>query len=91
MNPFDGINPDFTIFGAEFTELWQKILAGVWGIAIVISAIFLIIAITKTLGTANNPNERADSRRGIVWSGISIAALLSVAVIYVAIASLVGQ
>ncbi|GAB7190760.1 hypothetical protein NUM3379_14670 [Kineococcus sp. NUM-3379] len=37
QNPLDGIIPDFSIFGAEFTEVWQKIAAGLWGIAILIA------------------------------------------------------
>lgn len=89
-NPFDGILPDFTIFGAEFTELWQKILAGIWGIALVAAAIFLIVAIVRILGSADNPQQRSESVKSLIWSGIALAALLSIAVIWVAIASLVA-
>lgn len=35
VNPFDGITPDFSVFGVEFTKAWQKILAGVWGLVFV--------------------------------------------------------
>jgi hypothetical protein len=27
-NPLNGILPNFTIFGAQFTLLWQKLIAG---------------------------------------------------------------
>ena len=27
-NPLDHIVPDFTIFGAQFTTIWQKLAAG---------------------------------------------------------------
>ncbi|HZC72728.1 MAG TPA: hypothetical protein VE442_18665 [Jatrophihabitans sp.] len=34
-NPFDGVVPNFSIFGADFNAWWKKLLAGVWGLAIV--------------------------------------------------------
>lgn len=54
-NPIDGIVPDFTIFGAEFTELWQKIFAGLWGLAVVITIVFLVLGITKMAQGSSNP------------------------------------
>lgn len=89
-NPFDGILPDFAIFGAEFTQLWQKVLAGVWGIALVIAAIMLILAVVKLLGSGDNPNQRAEALKGLLWAGIATGVLLAIAVIWVAVASLVS-
>lgn len=34
-NPFDGITPDFNVFGIQFTKAWQKVLAGLWGLTFV--------------------------------------------------------
>ena len=34
-NPWDGITPDFSVFGVEFTKAWQKILGGAWGLVFV--------------------------------------------------------
>ena len=76
-NPVDGVVPDFTIFGNEFTELWQKLLAGVWGIALVIAVIFLIVGYKK-------------GRTQAMWAGISLGALAALAVIVGAILALVG-
>ena len=46
-NPLDGVIPDFSIFGAEVTELWQKLLGGIWALAIVASIVFLIMGLIK--------------------------------------------
>lgn len=91
-NPFDGVLPDFTIFGAEFTELWQKILAGAWGLSIVIAAIFLIVAIVKMAGASasENPGAHKQARSQAMWSGIALACLAGIAVITGAILTLVG-
>ena len=57
-NPLDGILPDFSIFGVEFTALWQKILAGLWGLAIVAAVIIMIIGIGNitVATTGGNPS-----------------------------------
>lgn len=46
-NPFDGMSPNFNVFGVEFTHLWQVALAGVWGLGFVILAFLGIAAIVK--------------------------------------------
>lgn len=89
-NPFDGILPDFTIFGAEFTEVWQKLLAGAWGIALVIAAFFLIAGGIRLAKSSNNPNERADARTQVGWSLAGIAFLAAVAVVFFAVTNVVG-
>ena len=57
-NPLDGILPDFSIFGAEFTELWQKLLAGLWGIAILLAVVFDQLLIH--IGRITTPWRRKD-------------------------------
>ncbi|NQX29838.1 hypothetical protein HQQ81_21025 [Microbacteriaceae bacterium VKM Ac-2854] len=91
-NPLNGVLPDFTIFGAEFTELWQKLVAGVWGIAIVISVVFLIIGIVN-MGKASgggNPHAYKEGRGQALWAGIALGGLAGLAVIVGAILALVG-
>ncbi len=86
QNPLDGIIPDFTIFGAQFTELWQKILAGVWGIAIVFVIVFLIIGIVKVAQNGeSNPQAVAEGKKQVLWSSISLGGLVALAVIVGAI------
>ncbi|WP_233198305.1 pilin [Cryobacterium sp. Y50] len=91
-NPLDGILPDFTIFGAEFTLLWQKLLAGVWGIGIILAIVFLIIGIIKmaSASSGGNPNEYKTARNQAMWAGISLGVLAALAVIVGAILAVFG-
>lgn len=91
-NPLDGIIPDFSIFGAEFTELWQKILAGIWGIGIIVSVIFLILGLVNMgKGSAGgNPQEYKTARVQAMWAGISLGTLAALAVVVGAILALFG-
>jgi len=43
-NPFDGVVPNFSIFGADFNDWWKKILGGVWALSIVYCAFKLFPA-----------------------------------------------
>ncbi|SIO30389.1 pilin [Agromyces cerinus] len=91
-NPMDGILPDFGAFGVEFTELWQKLLAGLWGIGIILAVIFLIIGVVKMASASNggNPNEYKTARTQAMWAGISLGVLAALAVIVGAILALFG-
>ncbi|MBG0718735.1 hypothetical protein G3N18_11795 [Microbacterium sp. 2C] len=85
-NPLDGIIPDFTIFGAEFTQLWQKLLGGVWGIAIVVVIVFLIMGFVKIAQNGEtNPQAVAEGKKQVLWSGIGLGCLVALAVIVGAI------
>ncbi|MGO1612463.1 pilin [Brevibacterium aurantiacum] len=90
-NPVEGVVPDFSIFGAEFTELWQKLLAGVWGIALVIAVLFLIVGIVAMgKNSDSNPHEYKKGRTQAMWAGISLGGLAALAVIVGAILALVS-
>ena len=91
QNPLDGILPDFSIFGAEFTELWQKLLAGVWALGIVASIVFLILGLVKIGNNGEtNPQAVAEGKRQVLWASISLGALVSLGVIVGAIIALVS-
>lgn len=90
-NPVEGVVPDFTIFGAEFTDLWQKLLAGVWGIALVIAVLFLIVGILAMgKNSDSNPHEYKKGRTQAMWAGISLGGLAALAVIVGAILAIVS-
>lgn len=91
-NPLDGILPDFDVFGTEFTELWQKLIAGLWGLGIILAVVFLIIGIVKmaSASTGGNPNEYKTARNQAMWSGISLGVLAALAVIVGAILAIFG-
>jgi hypothetical protein len=79
-DPFSGVVPDFSVFGADFTTWWQKLLAGLWGLSIVVSAAGLLIAALKyrsqkTNGYAQGTLESADDlKRWGVSAGIIVGA-----------------
>ena len=81
-NPLDGIVPDFTVFGAEFTSIWNKIAGGLWALAILVAIGYLAHGI---LGIAQNrgghPGQLRESRKEAVNAGIALGGLISLAVI----------
>ena len=86
-NPFDGITPNFSVFGVQFNAAWQKLLAGVWGLAFVVVAFGAIRAIlelqsAKRHGYHTSVAERTDS---VKRSVIALAALAGLGVIFGAV------
>ena len=43
-NPFTGIVPNFTVFGAEFNSLWKKLFAGLWAVVLIWTAARLLMS-----------------------------------------------
>jgi hypothetical protein len=91
-NPLNGILPNFGIFGVQFTQLWQKLLAGAWGIAIVAAIVFLIIGLASmaTATAGDNPMAYKTGRTKAVWAGISLGLLAALAVIVGGILAVFG-
>ena len=91
-NPLDGIVPDFSIFGVEFTQLWQKIIAGLWGIAIILAIAFVLVGVTQMAAATSggNPSAYKDARNQAMWAGISLGVLAALGVIVGAILALFG-
>ena len=77
-NPIDGIIPDFTIFGVEFTNIWQKLFAGLWGLAIIAAIVYLIMGLFK-LGAngETNPQAVAEAKKQIIRSSVSLGGLVA--------------
>ncbi|WP_255447152.1 hypothetical protein [Schumannella soli] len=91
-NPLDGVLPNFTIFGTEFTELWQKLLAGIWGLAIVMAIVFLIVALASmaTASANSNPMAYQTGRTQAIWCAIALVLLSALAVIVGGVLAVVG-
>jgi hypothetical protein len=91
-NPLNGILPDFSIFGLEFTQLWQKIIAGLWALAILGAVIFVIIGVGNmaVATSGSNPGAYKDARNQAMWAGIALGVLAALAVIVGAILSVFG-
>ena len=88
-NPLDGVLPDFTVFGVQFTELWQKLLGGAWGISIVLAVLFIILAAVKmsTASAGQNTMEYAQARKQFQGALIALGILAALAVIVGAVLS----
>ncbi len=46
-NPFDGVTPDVTVFGTELSGALVLVLSGVWGFAMLVTAIYAAIGGAK--------------------------------------------
>lgn len=89
-NPLNGVAPDFTVFGAEFTQWWQKLIGAAWAVFILIAVVYLLKGITQ-MGAATqqgNAQEHAIGRTKALWAGIALAGLAGAAVIVGAILTL---
>lgn len=91
-NPLEGILPNFSIFGVEFTQLWQKILAGVWGLAIIAAILFLVVGVGQmaAASTGANPSAYKDARNQAMWAAIALGVLAALSVIVGAILAFFG-
>jgi hypothetical protein len=89
-NPFDGVVPDFNVFGIQFTQAWQKLLAGIWGIAFVVAAFGAIRAVlelqhAKKGGYQTSVHEHTESAKR---SGFALAGLAALGIIFGAVVAL---
>lgn len=92
-NPLDNIVPNFTIFGTEFTALWQKLIAGLWGLAIIVAVIYLILGVgsmAAASGVNANPMAHSEGRRKAIGAAVAIAVLAALGVIVGAILNIVS-
>lgn len=89
-NPIDGIVPDFSIFGAEFTEWWQKLFGALWALALVFSAVNLVLGIAAMGKSNGNPEAHKEGQKKALWAGISTAGLAAFAVIFGVILAVAG-
>jgi hypothetical protein len=90
-DPFDGVVPNFAIFGADFNSWWKKILAGVWGLSIVYCAFRLFPAAlsmhrSRHVGNVTSLGEASQELKFwgagtvmVVAAGLVFGALLTVA------------
>lgn len=79
-NPLNGIIPNFTIFGADFTRIWQKLAAGLWGLALIIAVAYLgrgILGIAH--GQNGHPGNLKESKKEAQLAAIALGGLLALA------------
>lgn len=89
-NPIDGIVPNFSVFGAEFTEWWQKLFGAVWAIAIVIALVYLVLGIVAMAQSGDNPHDYAQGRGRAVKALVAVVILAGFGVAVGAIFAVAG-
>ncbi|MFC4245063.1 hypothetical protein ACFOYW_16975 [Gryllotalpicola reticulitermitis] len=83
-NPFNGVTPDFSVFGVQFTQLWQKLLGAIWALGIIISAVCVILGFVRMSAAATaggNPVKHQEAKSMTIWALICLGALAAIAVI----------
>lgn len=91
-NPIDDIEPDFSVFGAEFTAWWQILFAGLWAAAIIIALAYCLVAILRMRrATANNvPGQADEAKSSAMWAGAAAGGLIGFGVIVGALFAIFG-
>ena len=90
-NPFDGMVPDFTVFGVAFDAWWKKLFVGLWAIAIIIAAVYLVMGLTAMAKSdANNPRLHEEGQKRAKGAGLGLACLAGFGVIVGAILFVAG-
>ncbi|WP_340687970.1 hypothetical protein LCL61_18450 [Amycolatopsis coloradensis] len=88
-NPFDGVVPNFDVFGVDFNATWKKLLGGAWGLAFVVIA-FGTIRATLELQSAKRHGYHtsvAEHSASLKRSVIGLVVLASLGLIFGAILS----
>jgi len=82
-NPMDGVVPSFTVFGAEFTTLWQKLAAGLWGVGILVAIFYLgrsVLSIAQARQSAH-PGALEGAKKDAAHSSLALGGLVALAAI----------
>ncbi len=78
-NPLDGVLPSFTIFGAQFTALWQKLAAGLWGVAIIVAIFWLgrgVLSIAQAR-QSSHPGALEGAKKDTAHAGMALGGLVA--------------
>jgi hypothetical protein len=92
-NPFAGLVPDFSVFGADFTTWWQKLFAALWAVCIIVAGAALLIALLQMRKATNNniPGQADEAKSHAIWAGGSLGVLAGAGVVLGAIITVAGS
>ena len=76
-NPFAGLVPDFSVFGAEFPSWWQKLFVGLWALCLIVAAVYLLTSLVKLHKATNNniPGQADEAKTAAMWAGGVVQAM----------------
>ena len=81
-NPFENVTPNFAVFGAEATELWQRLLGAAWVVGLLVAAAFLIVGLVKMgKSSDDNPHQYKQGRKSALMAGGSFGGLVALPLI----------
>lgn len=86
-NPIDGITPNFSIFGTQFTEWWQKLFAAAWAIGLLVAIFFLLQGVVTMANAGDNPHDYAQGRGRAIKAVIGLVLVAAFAILVGAILS----
>jgi hypothetical protein len=91
-NPFSGLVPDFTVFGAEFTTWWQKLFVALWALLLICAGGALLISFLQMRkATSNNiPGQADEAKSHAIWAGGAVVCLAGFGVLMGAILAVAG-
>lgn len=91
-NPFDGVVPDFSVFGAEFTSAWTKLLGGLWALAFAAIAAYCVGATVKYAAAKKQGYEDGLAHAGkeLKQGGLAAAICAGLPILFAGILSVVG-
>ncbi|MEU8244069.1 hypothetical protein AB0C07_37925 [Actinoplanes missouriensis] len=91
-NPFTGVVPNFSVFGADFNTAWKKILGGLWALAFAAIAVYCIGATVKFASAKKQGYEHGitESARDLKNGGIAAGVCAGLPIIFSAILSVIG-
>lgn len=86
-NPFDGVVPNFDVFGVDFNAAWKKLLGGVWGLAFVVFAFGMIRATLQLQSAKRNGYQTsvAEHTASLKRSVVGLGVLASIGLIFSAV------
>ncbi|HWS36854.1 MAG TPA: hypothetical protein VN408_29450 [Actinoplanes sp.] len=91
-NPFDGVVPNFTVFGTEFNTAWKKVLGALWALAFAAIAVYCVSATVKFASAKKQGYEHgiSESARDLKNGGIAAGLCAGLPIIFSAILSVIG-
>jgi hypothetical protein len=91
-DPFKGVLPDFTIFGADFNAWWKKLLAGVWAASIIYCAFKLFPAAMSVHRNrrVGNAMSLGEATQDLQFWGIGTGVIVAAGLLFGAILTVAG-
>lgn len=91
-DPFDGVVPNFAIFGADFNAWWKKMLAGVWALSIVYCAFKLFPAAMSVHRNrrVGNAMSLGEATQDLQFWGVGTAVIVAAGLLFGVVLTVAG-